>query len=147
MPFFVVHWRGSIFTLWGPMKRILVTWSDTPACQDQNIHSFTLTPCWEDFQICHHLILFTVETLHRYGTQRRNNLMLIGLNHVTLALSSCDRAVYAYCKCLPFQSELTHLFNRRLFVASIAFTHQADLIYLYEKRKSCCSLCEPKRSL
>ena len=60
-----------------------ITWSDTPACQEPIIHSFTLTPCWEDFQICHHLILFTVQALHRYGTQRRNNWLLIGLNHVT----------------------------------------------------------------
>ena len=34
--------------------------------------------------------------------------------------------------CLPFQSEISHLFNRQLLVASIAFTYQAKLVYLYE---------------
>ena len=61
-----------------------------------------------------------------------------------LPLSSCNRAVYAYCICLPFQSELPHLVNRQLLMESIAFTQHSELLNLYEKSKSCC--CEPQMS-
>ena len=52
-----------------------------------------------------------------------------------LPLSSCNRAVYAYCICLPFQSELPHLVNRQLLMASIAFTQRSELLNLYEMSK------------